>query len=130
METIRSKTSWVNFLAILFSLPAAYVIFISLLKYGFGVDGPFDNSAPFLERMGIKESLGFNINLLILLGPIVALFLSIIQVVTINWQFTKENFQFRIFIRKHWFPIGIAIFSGLLLAPLFIYLLGENCHCG
>ena len=90
--------------ALLLSLPTAYFIAISVLKYELGVDGPFDSIAPWLERMGIKETLGLNINLLILLGPVVACLLSIFQVLKINWQFTKEQFQFYLTIRKHWFP--------------------------
>jgi len=130
MKETNMRFKWLNPLALVLSFPAAYVILISLLKYGFGIDGPFDSSAPFLERLGIKESLGWNINLLIVLGPLAGLILSAIQVVGLDWQFTREHFQFRIFIRKNWFPIGIAIFSGLLLLALFIYLVGENCHCG
>ncbi len=129
MEDARMRFKWLSPLALVLTFPAAYVILISLLKYGFGIDGPFDSSAPFLERLGFKESLGWNINLLILLGPVAALFLCVIQVVSLDWQFTKEHFQFRVFIRKHWFPIGIAVFSGLLLLALFLYLVGENCHC-
>ena len=54
--------------ALLLALPTTYVL-ISILKYGWEIDGPFDSSAPLLERMGIKESPGWNINLLILFGP-------------------------------------------------------------
>ncbi len=129
METTTSRYKWLNTVALLLVLPTAYFIIISILKYSLGIDGPFDAIAPWLERMGIKETLGWNINLLILLGPVTALLITIIQVINIQGQFTKDLIQIRLTIRKKWFPVAIAIFSGLLLATLFIYLLGENCNC-
>ena len=124
-----TKQNWLAAAALLFSLPTAYFIAISVLKYELGVDGPFDSIAPWLERMGVKETPGLNINMLIFLGPLVACLLSIFQVLKINWQFTKEQFQFHLTIRKHWFPLLVTAFSLSLLAILFIYLLGENCNC-
>ena len=129
MVTTTSRHSWLNAIALLLVFPAAWVIFISVLKYGLGIGGPFDASAPFLESMGIKESLGWNINLLILLGPLAAILLTVLQVVGIEWQFTKEQFRFNITIHRKWVPVSIALFSGLVLATLFVYLLGENCNC-
>ena len=126
METNIRRHTWLNVLSLLLALPTAYFIMISVLKYGLNIDGPFDNAAPFLERMGIKENLGWNINLLILFGPLIAFLLTIFQTLKINWQFSKEQFEFHFAIRKRWFPLMIAVFSGGLLFTLFIYLLGEN----
>jgi hypothetical protein len=124
-----TKQNWLTAAALLLSLPTAYFIAISVLKYELGIDGLFDSIAPWLERMGIKETIGWNINLLILLGPVVACLLSIFQVLKINWRFTKEHFQFHLTIRKHWYPLLVTGFSLSLLAILSIYLLGENCNC-
>jgi hypothetical protein len=124
-----TKQNWLTTGALLLSLPTAYFIAISILKYQLGVDGPFDSIAPWLERMGVKETPGWNINLLILLGPVVACLLSIFQVLKINWQFTKEQFQVHLTIRNHWFPLLVTAFSLSLLTILFVYLLGENCNC-
>lgn len=57
---------WAIALGTLLAIPTAYFILISLLKYGLDQPYLFDSARPFLERMGIKEALGFNINLLIL----------------------------------------------------------------
>lgn len=123
------KPNWSTIAGLLLALPAAYIICISVLKYVMGVDGPFDSSQPFLERLGIKEAPGLNINLLILLGPVAGFLLAIFQVLTIKWQLTKEDFHFQFTVRKRWFPILVAAFSISLLAILFFYLLGENCNC-
>jgi hypothetical protein len=126
METTNSHHKLLNAVALLLSLPTAYFITISVLKYGLNIEGPFDNATPFLERMGIKENLGWNINLLILFGPLIAFLLTIFQVLKINWKFTREQFEFHFAIRKKWFPLMVAVLSGGLLLTLFIYLLGEN----
>jgi hypothetical protein len=114
---------------VLLAFPTAYFIFIALLKYGLGSSYLFDSAQPFLERTGIKESLGWNINLLILVGPFIALGLNLHSVLRIEWQNEKENFVLRLSIQKHWWNMVLVIFSCLLLATLFIYAIGENCRC-
>ena len=123
------KSNWLTAAGLLLALPAAYLICISVLKYRLSINEPFDSSAPLLERWGIKESLGWNVNLLILLGPIAGFLLTIFQVLIIKWQFTKEHFHFQFTVKKRWFPILVAAFSISLPAILFFYLLGENCNC-
>ena len=129
MKSISRKSNRLTVLALLLALPTAYFISICVLKYGLDINGPFDVIAPFLERVGIKDTIGWNINLLILLGPVVAFMLAIFQVLKIEWQFNKEQFLFQFTIRKKWFPLLVVAFSLSLLAIFFIYLLGENCHC-
>ncbi len=126
-HTINRK--WAIALGTLLAFPTAYFIFISLLKYGLGSSFLYDSAQPLLERFGIKESLGFNINLLILFGPIIALMLNLMSVLKIEWYNEKENFSVRISVQKHWWNMTLVIFSGILLAILFIYALGENCRC-
>jgi len=123
------KPNWPTIAGLLLSLPTAYIICISLLKYVLGINGPFDSSQPFLEGCGIKEAPGWNINLLILLGPVAGFLLATFQVVSIKGKFTKDDFHFELIVMKRWFPILVAAFSISLLAILFFYLLGENCNC-
>jgi len=122
-----TKQTGIAIASLLLALPTAYFFFISLLKYEFGVHGPFDAVAPLLERLGIKETLGWNINLLILLGPVAAFFLSIFQVLNIKCTFTQNHFLFQIILKKRWLPLLVAAFSVSLFGILFIYLVGENC---
>ena len=126
METTIHRYKLLNAAALLLVLPTVYFISISVLKYSFGIDGPFDASSPLLEQWGIKESFGWNINLLILMGPVVALCIALFQILHIAWEFTKEKLHFRVTIQKKMFPITIVLLSGLVLAILFIYLVVEN----
>jgi hypothetical protein len=127
MRSINLKNAGLTWISLLLALPTAYFFLISFLKYEAGVHAPFDAIAPFLERMGIKETLGWNINLLILLGPMVAFTLSIFQVLKIKFQFTQNHFLFQFILKKRWLPLLVAAFSVSLLGILFIYLVGENC---
>jgi hypothetical protein len=111
------------------AFPTAYFIIISLCKYVFGIPYLFDSAQPLLERVGIKEALGWNINLLILFGPLLALVLNLIPVVRMEWYNDREHFSIKFFIEKHWWNMMLVIVSSILLATLFIYALGENCRC-
>lgn len=123
------KSDWPAIAAFLLSLPSAYFIFIAVLKYELNINGPFDSAAPFLERVGISEPLGFNINLLILFGPLAGFLLAMIAVLSIDWQFTPSLVKFHFTIHRKWFALLTALFSGCLLAFLGIYFIGENCRC-
>jgi len=129
MKQIASRFNWVAVAALMLALPSAYFIAINILKEGFGVDGPYDAADPLLQRAGIKESLGWNINLLILFGPVLAIVLTVFQVLKFHFHFTKQDFQLYLSIQKSWFQLLVAAFSAGLLAILFFYMLGENCNC-
>ena len=119
----------INFAAgLLLSLPTAYFIFISVLKYVFGVPGLFDSIAPALEQWGIRQTIGWNINLLILFGPLTALLLNLSNVLKVGWYSSEEEIKIKILIRKRWMNLSVVIFSTLIILILFAYLAGENCH--
>ena len=121
------KQNLITIASLAFGLPTAYFLTASVLKFEMNIDAPYDTIAPFLQRTGISESLGWNINLLILLGPIVVFALSLFQVVRIKFQFTRNHFLFQFILRKSWLPLVVAAFSASLLGILFMYLVRENC---
>jgi hypothetical protein len=128
MKSATIKNKMLTVLALLLVIPAAYFILVNVLNE-LGIAGPYNAVAPLVERMGGREPLGWNINLLIAFGPVVAFLLAILQVLKIEWEFTREDFRFHFTIRKRWFPILTGAFSLSLLAILSIYLFGENCNC-
>lgn len=113
----------------LLTLPALYFIFISIMKYVFGWEYLFDVSAPVLGKMGIKESLGWNINLLILFGPLLALLLNMLSVLHIHIETTRDKIDCRFSITKNWKNLAVVLLSTSVLFTLFVYQLGENCSC-
>lgn len=120
---------WSFAIGVLLALPSAYFIFISILKYALGIPYLFDNAQPLLESWGIKQSMGWNINLLILVGPLAALIVNLLFILRIEWHNERETFSFKLSIEKHWWNMVLIIFSGLLLVTLFFYALAENCRC-
>ena len=126
--TTNRNTGW-NILSVFLVLPTVFFILFSVLKYEFGVDGPMDAVWPFLESLGVKEDIGFNINLLILFGPVLAVVIALFQVLHIEFHFSKEIWQFHARVQKKWIPLTVIFTSGLVMALLFIYMIGENCSC-
>ena len=120
METSTRRYHWFTAITLLLILPAAYFIAANILNE-FGISVFYKTIDPFIPRQ-----IGWNINLLILFGPLLALLISLFQVLGIHWHFTKEHFDIHITIQRKWLPISVALFSGLILGTLFIYLVGEN----
>ena len=127
MQTIQQKrNNGLNTLALMLVLPTLYFMIISVLKFELNVNEPYDAVAPFLESAGIKQSFGWNINLLILLGPVCAALIAAWQTIHINLQLSKDQFQFHVSIAKKKFALFILFMSGLVLCSLFVYLALEN----
>ena len=126
-HTINRK--WLTVIGIVFILPTAYFIFISILKYGLGIPGLFNLSQPVLENLGINESLGLNINLLIITGPVIALLLNLFAILKLDWYNENETVSISISIQKKWWNVAVIVLSAILVLTLFIYALGENCRC-
>ena len=125
----QSRSYWLTIAGFVLALPAAIFICFSLLKFNWSVDGPYDAISPLLEDTGISEPPGWNVNLLILLGPIVGFLCVLSQLLKIDWKNNKDVFQFNILIMKKWFAILVAVFSVGIISFLFLYAVGENCNC-
>jgi hypothetical protein len=126
MQTTKQTWKGLNILALVLVLPTSYFMFVSLLKYQMGVDSPYDSISPFLENMGIRQNLGWNINLLFLFGPLISFAIAAWQILRINLRFSKEEFGFNLIIHRKNFALIIALLSGLVLAGLTIYVVAEN----
>ena len=113
---------------LLLSLPAACFILASLLKYWLGAPAFFDAIYPELLRWGVSEGIGWNINLLILFGPLLAILWNLPNVLAIDRSYSTDEIKLGIHIYKRWGNLSVIAFSGLILLVLFLYLLGENCR--
>lgn len=119
---------WAMALGTLLLFPTAYFILISVLN-DWGLPYLSEASQPLLQKLGIKDPPGFNINLLILFGPLIALALNLFAVLKIEWHNSREDFSINLSIRKHRLNMLLIVIAGILLAVLFFYALGENCNC-
>jgi len=128
MKTMTFKSNTLTIIAALLAFPTVYFIIANLLN-GMGIAGPYNLIGSFVESAGGREPLGWNINLLILFGPIAAILLTIFQFVKIEFHSSKEEFLLHFSIQKRWFPILVTAVSVAVLASIFFYMLGENCNC-
>jgi len=113
-------------LGLLLTIPAAYFLVINLVNE-LGWSGPYEFSEPFLISLGLREGLGFNINLLIAFGPLVALLLNVTNVVSFEWKSSNADLKLNFHILKRWTNWMVIFFAGPCLLILFLYLIGENC---
>lgn len=116
-------------LGMLLSLPTVYFIIISFLKFQWEYDYLYNAAEPLLQSAGLNESLGLNINLLLLFGPLLALALNLMSILKVDWFNDRNVFSVKVFIEKHWWNMMIILVSALSLLMLFIYGLAENCNC-
>ena len=131
MKQIIVNRKWAFTLGALLAFPAAYFIFIALLKYGLGSSYFFDNAQPLLERMGIKEPLGWNINLLIFnSGPpmvlTINLFFSFLKIRPQQWE---RNFFNKVIHSKVLVEYRAGNFFRGAAGNFIFYVWGENCRC-
>jgi len=129
MKSQIVKHSFSAVIGFLLTAPTAYFILISLLKYVVGWPALFNSAQPILEHLGIKNAMGWNINLLIFLGPLIALLLNLVHVLYINWQADESHIELHLFFQKELISWLIIALSSLCLFILFMYALGENCNC-
>jgi hypothetical protein len=132
MITVKNNARYalVNLVSVLLLFPAFYIVTISVLKYFLGISEPFDSSAPFIERMGIKDPPRFwNISLALLVGPPLAFILSVFQLLHLEWKSTWERLDLNVVIFFKRFPLIVAATSVLVMALIFLYMLLENCNC-
>ena len=122
------KSNALTIIAALLVFPTVYFIIANLLNE-MGIPGPYNLIGSFVESAGGREPLGWNINLLILCGPVLAILLTIFQFVKIEFHSSKDEFLLHFSILKRWFPILVTTVSGAVLATVFFYMLGENCNC-
>src|SRR5436190_22105794 len=128
MKTMTFKSNALTIMAALLTFPTAYFIIANLLKE-IGIPGPYNLIGSVVENAGGREPLDWNINLLILCGPIAAVLLTIFQFVKIEFHSSREEFLLHFSVQKKWFPIIVTVVSIAVLASIFFYMIGENCNC-
>ncbi len=123
------KPSAAATIGLFLTAPTAYFIFVSILKYVFGLPALFNATEPLLNSIGGKDTLGWNINLLILFGPLIALLINVTSILKILWDRNEEGIHINLSIEQRFMNWLVIAISGGSLALLFLYALGENCNC-
>ena len=93
-----------------------------------GQPGLYNSAAPLLESLVANRSFGWNINLLIVGGPLIALLLNVSSILRFEWHMDKSLIDISLQIERRWTNLVIIGLGGLCMLVLFIYLAGENCR--
>ncbi len=129
MKHLFNNQKWVIVLAAILVFPAAFFLIGSVLKFEAGIPVFYDMAEPLMLRMGLNEKLGFNINLLIAFGPIVALALTLFSLVRIKTVSRKDFFSMSVCFPGKGVLLYLALVSAFMMCFLLVYVVGENCHC-
>ena len=129
MKPLNLKTTQAFIVGCILTIPGLYFIVISVLKYRFNQPYFYDAATPFLEQLGINESIVLNINLLILFGPVLACLLNTLSVLDIHFASGKDRISLQFSVSKSWRNMIVMICSSGALLLLFAYLIAENYIC-
>lgn len=127
MKQFSISHNWAFTLGAILTFPIVFVIGASLMKYGMGINQPFDTVQPLLEKWGIKERFGWNVNAVILFGPILAIVLNFFSLVKLRVKQVDDYYELWICVKRYWWNILLVLAAGVMLGILFLYMLGENC---
>ena len=129
MKTLHLKSRQTFIAGCILTLPALYLILISLLKYTSDEAYIHNLTWPLLQSVAVREGLGLNANLLILFGPVLAFLLNLFSVLDTDYQQGEENVVGQFSIRKSAWNLAVLFCSSLALFLLFACILGEKCRC-
>ena len=129
MTTDVPKSHWSVIAGLLLTFPAVYFIFICVMKYQFNLPVMYDKAEPVLQSFGTNKLIGWNINFLIVFGPLIALLLNVSSVVSLFCQSTTENYIIQFTIKKRTMNWSVIFLSAFCLVAFFMYLFKENCSC-
>lgn len=120
---------WSFWVGTLLTIPAFYFLLASLLKYVAGVPGLLDAVQPSMEAWGSAEPLGWNINAVLIFGPLIATGLNLFAVMHAAVEKEREGLHIQIRLFCNWWNWSIILINGFVLVTFFLYALAENCTC-
>ena len=129
--TITSRQQVPAFIAgLILAVPTFYFVLISILKFELNQPYLYDSISGLLNQWGLQENPGWNINLFILSGPVLAVLLNLAVILRIHFDNTRDQFDCRFTISKNWLNLAVVLFGGFICTFLVLYFIGENCVSG
>lgn len=113
---------------ILLVLPSLYFVVSALLNYGLGFAALWKLIEPIFNKPENK-SLGFNINIVILFGPLVAILINLPQVVQLHFSRMEDEVYINLSISKYRYSWMVVAAGIGCLGIMFFYLVAENICC-
>jgi hypothetical protein len=113
-------------LAAVLVLPAALFVGANVLKYGLGIDGPYDVLGPLTDP---PKGAGNVVTAIVLVGPVIGLAIALSPVLRLRFAYPDGEVQGSVSLRLRWVNIAIAVVALGVLAVLFGHILAENAAC-
>ena len=120
MKTNILKPGINALLGLLLIAPACYFILINILNES-GLPALYNASIPLLESLGLQESFGWNINLLIVFGPVIAFLLNAGSIMAIELKTLEKDIEIKFSIQRKarsWFVIVLSCLCLFILFSL------------
>jgi len=125
MKSPMLQTRWTFFAGVLLAFPAAYFVSSAIMNYGFGIDWFWKPIEPIFDKPANKH-LGWNINILIVFGPMIAVLINVLSLAFIRFEKVDDYFKFQLFIRRNWLNLAVLAIAGYSLLAMFVYIFFEN----
>jgi hypothetical protein len=107
-------------------LPAALFVGANVLKYGLGIDGPYNALGPLTDP---PKGTGDLVTVIVLVGPVVGLGVALWPVLGLRFAHPDGEVKATVSLRLRWANIAIAVVALGVLAVLFGHILAENAAC-
>ena len=120
----RGRWTWLA--AAVLVLPAAMFAGANTLKYGLGVDGPYDWLGPLTDPPRSTTDL---VTAIVLIGPAIGLAIALWPVVRMRFGHAEHEVSATLTVRLRWANLAVAAVALGVLAILFGHILAENAAC-
>ena len=122
-ELLPSK--WTFAAGLLLAFPAVYFVVANVLNSELGLNWLYKPIAPIFDKPANKH-FGWNINLLIVFGPLLAILLNAWSLLHIRFDKSVEYFRVEINIKRKWWNLALLIVAVGTMLCLGTYLFFEN----
>ncbi len=127
MQTTFTTARWPLMVGILLIFPAFYLLTSTWLFNSLGISLPRQIVAPWLDPPCINGHFSFNINMLFIFGPVIAIVVNLRNLFVLYVLSSEEQLDVSASINKYswsWIVVIVAMFC---LAATGIHLITGNC---
>jgi len=125
MKNELLQTKWTFATGLLLAFPAVYFVLANVLNSNTGIDWLYKPIASIFDKPENKQ-FGWNINLLIVFGPVLAILLNAWSLLHIRFDTEAEFFRLEISVKRKWWNIALVLLSAGTMLCLCGYLFFEN----
>ncbi len=119
------KTTPAFIFGLLLTIPAAYLILANITYSTFNIKALYEPILNFFQQPENKR-IGLNINLLIIVGPLLALVCNTFSFLHFTFSYADNMLKMEVYFKRSPKNVFVAFFAGICLLILGGYLIFEN----